>query len=510
MTALTETFTVLEWGGSCGPAPVSRALQRAGPATVQSDGNELVIDDGGRTLRTDECLDGMPTLKHDAHSSDGRTWRTRCSTPPRDPRHATINTAYFLSGGDEISIAETGRYEFMIEGARCIADVKREATAHRVPPTAAGQAGSGLYAPSAALPTPDLPAEGRPKSVDTACSSPGEPARLEVRPSRKLLRQGASYRFRAIVLDANGCPTETPIQWTIAALRSEDGRDIVLLPSIDSTGRLSIPPGGLLDAKFAVVATAADRSARASVEVASAANYDALLAQSGLDPNGERDEPSVAILATTSLGASRARAEDGARRRRLIFIAIVGSLVLGLGLLAAFAALRMRKAHAAERAAQLRHAEKLREYERQKREREERHAADVRAHLESVARAQRRTADAATLGTSGAGPVFCPSCHREFAAGTAFCPFDANHLVALAGHEDIVAGPVGGICPSCRRGFNPGVKSCPHDGEELIPPAMASARLPGVRGKICPTCGGRFEGNAAFCGKDGTMLVLLN
>ena len=321
---------------------------------------------------------------------------------------------------------------------------------------------------------------------------------------------GEDYRFRAIVLDSNGCPTGTPIRWTITALRPEGARDLVAPPTLDGAGRLSVPTSVLSDAKLDVVATAAGHSARAAVEITSAQNYEALLAQSGLDPNGERAEPAIASLATSTLGASGARSEDGARRRRAVFIGVVGGLSLLLGAVAVVAALRARKARAIERAARERHADKMRAYEREKREREESHAVQVRAHLESLAEAQRATAMARASGAPARGSVFCPSCHREFTAGTAYCPFDANQLVELAGHEDVIAGPVGGICPTCRRGYNPGVRLCPHDGDELVPPAMAAVRQAATRGKICPTCGGRFEGSAAFCGKDGTMLVLLN
>ncbi len=109
--------------------------------------------------------------------------------------------------------------------------------------------------------------------------------------------------------------------------------------------------------------------------------------------------------------------------------------------------------------------------------------------------------------------MFCPSCRREYPPGTAYCSFDSNQLVAIRGHEALMAGPAGGICPVCHRGFNPGVKTCPYDKEELVPYAMMAARpaaAPVSKGKICPTCGGRFDGSAAFCGKDGTALVLLN
>jgi hypothetical protein len=247
------------------------------------------------------------------------------------------------------------------------------------------------------------------------------------------------------------------------------------------------------------------------VEVASPANYDALLAQSGLDSNGERDEPSVAVLATSSIGAADARSEDGARRRRLTFIVVVASLSLALGVVALFGMRRARKAREAERLAEERHAEKMREYERAKREREQKHAAQMKQHLESVALAQQQAAAAAARGINP-GPMFCPSCRRELPAGSTFCPFDSNRLVAVEGHEELMGGPSGGICPTCKRGFNPGVKVCPDDGDELVPAAVAGMQppSPAARGKICPTCGGRFDGSAGFCGKDGTQLVLVN
>jgi hypothetical protein len=496
MTPVTETFTVQQWSAACGPAPVSGTALPGGPVTIRGNMGEIEIDGMRRPLRTDQCVDNMPTLSRDAHSSDGKSWRTRCSTPTSDPRRAVVNTAYFLGGDDTITVAETGRYEFLINGATCIADVKREGSLRRTPAATATRAAT-------ATPTPTPTATPR---VD--CSSPGNPARLEVRPSRKLLRLGDTFGFHAVVLDAIGCATGTPIQWSIGAVRFKDGQTRAGQPTIDAAGKLSVP-GDLPDVTFDVIAAAAGRAARASVDATSSVSYEALLAQSGLDPNGERDEPAVAMLATESIGAAGVRADDGARRRRMVFILVVGTLVLALGVVAVLAGRRAGKARAVEQAAESRHAEKMRDYEQQKRDREEKHAAQMRAHLESVALAQQAAAAATARGVDS-GPMFCPSCRREFSAGSTFCPFDANRLVAVTGHENLMAGPAGGICPTCRRGYNPGVKVCPHDGDELVPPAMAGAQAPTPRGKICPTCGGRFEGSAGFCGKDGTQLVLLN
>jgi hypothetical protein len=515
MTAVTEAFTVQQWSNACGPAPVSGTAQPGGIVRVRSDGAELAIEGGRRTLRTDGCVDGMPTLASEAHSTDGRSWRTRCSTPPSDPRRATINTAYFLTGDDAIQIAETGRYDITMNSARCIADVKRDASLKRViAPIGAAPAPIELPAASALVVRAPTPLEVPPTPVPATrqdCSSPGPAARLEVRPSRKLLRVGDAFGFRAVVVDTAGCTTGTPIQWTIGALRFKDGQAHTSAPTIDTTGKLTVPDD-CADATFDVVATAASRSARSAVDVTSPATFEALLAQSGLGPSGEQDEPAVAILATSTIGATDVRAEDSARQRRTIFIAVVSALAVGLGVVALIGALRSRKARVVEQAAESRHADRMREYERQKRQREEAHAAQLHAHLESVANAQRAAEAAAARGVDS-GPMFCPSCRREFSGGGAFCPFDSNRLVAIEGHHDLMVGPSGGICPTCRRGFNPGVKVCPDDGEELVPPAMIAASVaapPAVRGKICPTCGGRFDGTAGFCGKDGTQLVLLN
>jgi hypothetical protein len=516
MSAVNEVFTVQQWSNACGPAPVTGTAQPGGVVRVRSDGAEFSIEGGRRTLRSDGCLDGMPTLSSEAHSSDGKSWRTRCSTPPSDPRRATINTAYFLVADDSIQIAETGRYELTINNARCIADVKRDASLKRVAaPSAPGPNPLVAAAPSGAAvrATPPDTTSSPTAASRPDCSTPGAPARLEVRPSRKLLRVGdPAFGFRAVVVDAAGCLTGTPIQWTVGAVRFKDGQPHASAPTIDGAGKLTVP-SDCSDATFDVIASAAGRSARSSVDVTSPATFEALLAQSGLGPTGEQDEPAVAMLATASIGASDVKAEDGARHRRTIFIVVVAALAVGLGAVAAVGAMRSRKARDAAKAAESRHADRMREYERQKRQQEEEHAVQMNAHLESVAAAQKAAEAAAARGPL-TGPMFCPSCRREFSGGGAFCPFDSNRLVEMEAHPELLSGPSGGICPTCRRGFNPGVKVCPHDGEELVPPGMmtaaAAAPPPTVRGKICPTCGDRFDGAAGFCGKDGTQLVLLN
>ena len=171
----------------------------------------------------------MPTLGRETHSRDpnGKTWRTRCTTSPTDPRKAILNTLVVVTTDAHIDIVETGRYEITLENGRCMADVKRTRTFDLVPDdNATPTATSTAPAPK---PTPKDP--DAPKSA--LCGNPGEPTKLEVRPSKKLLRTGESFTFRGVVLDARGCETRTATSWKLA--EGSDGKGV----SVDGAGTVS-------------------------------------------------------------------------------------------------------------------------------------------------------------------------------------------------------------------------------------------------------------------------------
>ena len=475
---LREDYTVQQWLTECGPAPRSEATGGGELVSVKEEGDELSFVGAGRVYRTNECYDPLPTLVREAHSRDasGRSWQTRCTTPPSDPRRAVMQTRVTATSSTHIEVSETGRYEITQKEGRCIADVKRTRSFDSVSPA----------------PEPTLAPPHAPEPPSRACALPGEPARLEVRPTRKLLRTGESFTFTAIVRDAKGCPTGTATTWTAS------GGGIV----VDGSGKVTVPKDGR-EGTVELVVTAAGKSAKVTVVVASPAHYDALLAQSGLNASGENDGVVIAEIATSSLGGGPAKASDSGRTRRMMFIGVVGTLAAILGVFAFVGRGRARRAEALERQARERHERRVRETEDRNREKMAKHAEALRAHEESVARAARIVA----------GATACPACHREYPPQSIFCPADGSQLVAVAGHEAMFEGPAGGICPICKRGFDPGIKVCPHDGEELVPYALRERSLggpPASRGKICPTCGGKFEGSATFCGKDGTALVLLN
>jgi hypothetical protein len=497
---LKEEYTVQKWLSDCGPAPASATSGGGETVTIRLEGDELAILGGGRVFHSNQCYDQMPTLTRETHLRDpsGKTWRTRCVTPPSDPRRGAIETRVDITTPKHIDIQETGRYEISLKQGTCTADIKRTRSFDLV--TAA--------APVDTAPSPaTAPA---PAATSNACASPGEPARLEVRPARKLLRTGDAFGFRAIVLDASGCATRTATTWALADPATA-GKGLVL----DQTGKVTIAADAP-EGTYELIASAAGKSTRVSVEVASPSRYDDLLAGSGLNDAGESEGASIAMIAGETLGGGDAKAEDGSSRRRTAFLAIVIATALALGVVAVVGSRRARKAAAIEREAQERHAERTREADERRTERRSIHAAAVRAHEESVAEAARLSE--AALAEEVEGPLsnaprmLCPACRREYEAGSVYCSQDSNRLVPLNAPAD--AGPAGGICPTCKRGFDPGIHVCPHDNDELVPYALYASRNPPsatpTRGKICPTCGGRFDGNAAFCGKDGTALVLLN
>jgi hypothetical protein len=448
---MKEEFTILKWQKGCEAQPVGGSSGGGEPISVHSEGDELSFVGGGRVFKTNQCYDqSLPTLARESHTRNpsGREWRTHCTTPPNDPRRAVMNTLVVATTDTHIDIIETGRYESQLAAGLCSADVKRsrsfDLVARDNPVPAPVASVAPVVTAKPAPPPVQAPDPGR-------CGSPGEPSRLEARPSRKLLRNGESFAFRAVVLDANGCATRTPTTWAV------DDRATKAL-TVDSSGNVAVAADAP-EGPFDVVVTAAGKSTRVTVEVTSAAKYDALLQQSGLNDAGENEAAAVAMIAAAQIGGTDVLAEDGSRRRRAIFLAIVALLAVALAGVAVVASKRAKRAKELELEVQERYQEKVEAADARRRDKQAKHAAAMKAHEESVERAKQVEA-------ANAERMICPACRREYPTGSAFCPNDANRLVPL----NAGAGPVpssGGICPSCKRGYDPGVKVCPHDKEEL-------------------------------------------
>jgi hypothetical protein len=477
---LREDFTVQQWlPNGCGPTPQTGSTGGGEIVAIRMEGDELAFVGGGRVYRSNQCYDQMPTLVRETHSRDanGKTWRTRCTTPPNDPRKAILNTLVVAQTDAHIDVIETGRYEIVLETGRCVADVKRTRTydlvADEKPVASATPPGPAL--------TKEPPTKPEPKPG--ACDSPGDPKRLEVRPSKKLLRTGETFQFRALVLDDKGCATRTPTTWKVPA-GAPGG------VTVDGKGLVTIGndvPEGVVE----LVVAAAEKETRVSVEITSPAHYDDLLARSGLNASGENEAAAVVTIASSSIGAGEGRVEDRAKARRWVFIGIIGGVLVVLGVLAAVLRGRSRRAAALVREANERHEAEVADVLERRRVREEQHAAQKRAHEESVAAAAAARARAKAQAAAAAAPaapasaaaMICPKCGRDFPPPNTFCPTDGASLVPASSA--------------------PGI---PYPA----PAAIAMSAAAPKRGKICPTCGDRFDGQTDYCGKDGTQLVLLN
>lgn len=419
--ALREDFTVQNWlDASCGPPPQSSSSGGGEAIQLRLEGDELAFVGGGRVYRTNQCYDPMPSLTRESHSraSDGKTWRTRCTTPANDPRKTILNTLVVASSDSHIDLVETGRYEIQLENGRCMADVKRTRSFDLL-----GDAPAATTTPPATTPAP----AATPEPPKATCASPGAPQKLEVRPSKKLLRSGESFAFRGLVLDANGCQTRTGTTFRLAT-----GTAVNRGVTIDAKGLVKVDPSAA-EGIVEIVATAAGKDARVTVEIVSPARYDELLAASGLNAEGENEEAATAVIATQSLGAGEGRVEDRARQRRIVFLAIVGGVLVVLAAVAIALGRRAARAKKLMARAEERHEARVQEVLGRNAKREAEHAAQMRAHEESV-----KAAAAASAAASSAPAVpkkrgkICPTCGERFDdAQATFCGKDGTALVLL-------------------------------------------------------------------------------
>ncbi|HWZ87992.1 MAG TPA: zinc ribbon domain-containing protein [Polyangiaceae bacterium] len=462
-TAMRSDWNVGEWGQACGPSP-SGGGAAAGNVTITSTGSELHFSGAGRDYSTTECWEQYPGLNRVSHSGGARGWRNACKTKPSDPRQASVVTT--LSATDtSIAFDETGQYQFVIKGQNCTASVRRTRTfllVHREgdaappAPTTLPSASPAATAPATTTPT-------------SACAAPGPPARLEVRPARKLMRPGETFEFHTAVLDSAGCALAVTPVWKLVTEHAA--------LELSAPGKIHVPDDAP-EATVELQATLAGRAARVVVEIASQERYDALLAQNGLNAEGESSDAAVARIATTSIGGGSVVAKDDSQRRRALFVGVVGGTALVLGLLG-FALVQHSR----------------------------------RKPVVPEARAPRvRLAPALT--PTGLPPLakMCPTCREEYPPEATFCPNDGNRLVASRGNAE-PAGPSGGVCPVCGQGYDPGVLTCPKHGEELLPAAVhtgARATDALITKKICPVCGKQFSGDSQFCGSCGAALVPVN
>ncbi|MDC0683848.1 hypothetical protein [Sorangium atrum] len=326
-SALTEQWSVAAWGQACGPRPRPQGAP-GGAVQIQQHGSELSISGAGRSWSTAECWEQMPGLARSKHSASGnaRSWQTRCTTPASDPRRAVVTTTTQATDAS-INMVETGQYQFIIQDTTCSASVTRTRAYTLVrregeAPPAASAPPPVASAPPPAVSAAPAAAEKKPAASRT-CDAPGEPARLEVTPSRKLMRPGERSQFRALVMDA-GCALPTRPTWSIAP------GPLASAATVDATGALSLGAGAG-EGALGLVASVAGKGVTVAIEVTSPDRYDALLATSGLNEAGESEQAAVVVIAAGTIGGRTTSGEDLGRQRKNLFVAIVGGVAACLG-----------------------------------------------------------------------------------------------------------------------------------------------------------------------------------
>lgn len=439
-SGLGESWNATEWGEPCGPKPAPQGAP-GGSVQIQEVGGELSIVGAGRAFSTSECWEQMPGLARTSHSASGggRFWRTRCATGANDSRQATVVTTIQASD-NAISMSETGQFQFVIQGQTCKASVSRSRSFSLVKRDGEEAAPVASAAPSA----PPKKEEPPPTAARECGDGAGEPARLEVRPTRKLMRPGEKFSFQSLVVDTEGCVVGVRPAYRVVSAGAEH-------VTIDAAGQVTVGA----DAAEGTVEIAAELGGKGValfVEVADPAHYAALLASRGFNEEGEIDESAVAIIATGSIGGKGGVAEDAARARKQMFVAIVGGLAGLLGIAGLVLFRRGRR-------------------------------AQTKAPPEDPTPPPNvRLFDAAFE----AQPMRCPVCEGRFPSGSAFCPADGTAL-------EPDPSPPSAAQPS-----------------PAAAPTSAPPKSTKMTDKICPTCGGRYGGESGFCGTDGTQLVPIN
>lgn len=451
-SALRSDWNIGDWGPACGPRP-SGGNEPGGSVTIAAQGAELTLSGLGRTYSTTQCWEQYPGLSRVSHSGAAPSWRTVCKTPKGDVRQATVITT--LSGtGSRLSFDETGQYQFVIQGQNCTASVRRTRTFTRSQPSA----------------SPPASAAQQPKR---RCERVGLPERLEVRPSRKLMRPGESFTFRSSVVDKAGCSVGVA-----PVFRVQSGGQHVQLTS---GGKITIADDAP-ETEVLLRASVGDRALGVVVEVVSHERYDALLQQGSFNAEGESAEAAVARIASSSMGARTAVTEDDSHAKKLRLVGVIGALALAFGILGLVLSRRGRR----------------------------RRAAPPSSRRPATLTLATTAAVAPPNVASRPHTKVCPTCRDEYPLSAEFCATDGNRLIPL--EPETVFGPQGGVCPVCGQGYDPGVSACPKHQEALIPPALLGEHrgTPAGTRRICPVCGAQFGAESQFCGQCGAVLVPIN
>lgn len=339
---LDVQWAIETWGNACGPKP-SGGGESAGGVIVSQRGAELSFFGAGRSFSTAGCYEQYPGMNRVSHSASKRSWSSVCQTPADAPRHVTVRSSV-RANDSSIQFSETGQHRFSVGGTSCRATSRRSrdfTLLQRAGEPTAGHAPSTQPSPGQAKPeaparqktaTKQIAAVAKPRSEDDLlrpsparqpCAPPGPASKLQVEPSRKLMRPGEEFAFRTSVTDADGCRLSNQlVKWELEPALPE----VELKPE----GHVVIAPNAG-DAHFEMVASVGGERLIVSVQVVSEARYESLLGAGVFGIDGESATGSELVLNAGAIGSSTAVAEDAAASRKAWFIGLSVTLALVLG-----------------------------------------------------------------------------------------------------------------------------------------------------------------------------------
>lgn len=468
-STMRTNYTAEPWGAACGPKPGGES-DPGGIVTIVQQGKGLTLAGVGRSFVSNSCWEAIPGGRIVSHSAAERGWRTVCQSAAGDPRRTAVTTT-MTATDDRIDFAEVGQFEFVIGGDTCHAVMRRSRIYTLV--EREGETRPVPLAPAVPPPADEKPVAAPADNARANCADPGPPSRVEVSPSRKLLRAGDEYSFRVRVLDRNGCLLDQPVSWRVVAASSAI--------ELSAKGVVKVRPNAT-EGATEIAASIQDRSVTVTVDVVSETRYEELLAAGAFNSAGENQDKVVTTLVSSTLGTKTAVLENAAQKRRGIFIVTISAIAAILAGAALWMAISRRKTK--QPAAQLSSS----------------NGTDDPF----------RTVEGPPPGGSPA-VLICPTCQEEYPLEQKYCAIDGSRLIGLPPQVE-GKGATEGVCPSCHRGFDPGVARCPVHDEELVPAKALGQRIPAVTAarRICPLCGTIYGAEGQFCGNDGATLVPIN
>jgi hypothetical protein len=210
-----DTQVAIEnWDEACGPSPESGRFPGGGRVELVQRGDTLVITGLGREIRSDGCWGANPKLRPTKSSNAEELWVTRCATDPGEAREEHGTYTLRALGPDRLLYQDVSLFNWKLDRAGCRATVTTQRSFTRHTSNADGE--NVATEPSVGVADPNPAGRSESPAPARGCS-PGQAARISLRPRETELEAGQKVCFQARVEDAAGCALASrgDLAWSI-------------------------------------------------------------------------------------------------------------------------------------------------------------------------------------------------------------------------------------------------------------------------------------------------------